>query len=244
VNFIEPDWPAPPQVRALGTTRHGGVSSGAFSALNLGSHVGDDPAAVAENRRRLLLGAALPAMPRWLNQVHGHSLVDAAASAAGVAADGTFTDQPGVVCAVLTADCLPLLLCASDGSRVAAVHAGWRGLAAGIIAAAVKRLRAGARIELLAWLGPAISAPVYEVDEPVRTALLGADPAAADSFSPGRPGHWQLDLAGEARRQLAAAGCRQVYGGSLCTLSAADRFYSHRRDGRCGRQATLIWLAG
>jgi YfiH family protein len=240
--LIRPDWPAPPRVRAVATTRVGGVSNGPWSSLNLGGHVGDSPAAVATNRRRLADRLALPAGPCWLDQVHGDRVANARDWHTGLEADGCVTTDAGQVCVVMTADCLPVLLCDRDGRMVAALHAGWRGLAGGVLDAGVAAFadRGVAAGDLLAWLGPAIGADAYEVGDEVRTAFDCLDELSA--FRKNRRGRWQMDLAGLASARLAALGVTAVYGGGLCTHRHADRFFSHRRDGTCGRQAALIWL--
>ncbi len=238
---LRPQWPAPPGVRALSTCRSGGYSQPPYEAFNLAAHVGDEAGAVAANRRRLQQLAVLPAPPRWLQQVHGTTIVDAASAAPGCRADGALTRRPGVVCAVLTADCLPLLLCERRGRSVAALHCGWRGLAAGIIEQALARLAAPGH-EFLAWLGPAIGAAAFEVGREVREAFVSRHPAAAGAFAPGRDGRWHADLYALARQRLAGCGVEQVYGGGYCTWHEADRFFSYRRDGVTGRMATLIWM--
>lgn len=238
MDLILPDWPAPPNVHACASTRDGGVSLGPYASLNLGDHVGDDPAAVAENRARLRRALALPTEPLWLTQVHGIAV----AEGQGGCADASVAFGPGTVCAVMTADCLPLLLCDRTGTRVAAVHAGWRGLLAGVIEAAVARLDVSGP-ELLAWLGPAIGPDAFEVGEEVRTAFVAEDVAAAAAFKPSPGGRWLADLYALARLRLARCGVSAVYGGDLCTYSDAARFYSFRRDGVTGRMASLIWLA-
>ncbi|WJW74922.1 peptidoglycan editing factor PgeF [Thiohalobacter sp. IOR34] len=239
-DWLIPDWPAPAVVRALTTTRAGGVSRPPYDSLNLADHVGDDPAAVAANRERLRTRLGLPAEPVWLRQVHGTGIVDAARLSGTAGADGSTTAQPGVVCAVLTADCLPLLLCDRAGRRVAAVHAGWRGLAGGVIEAALDAMdRPGS--ELLAWLGPAIGPRAFAVGDEVRAAFVAADPAAATAFHR-EAGGWRADLYALARQRLAARGVRAVYGGHWCTHEDRARFYSYRRDGDTGRMASLIWL--
>jgi hypothetical protein len=240
---IVPDWPSPPQVRACATTRDGGVSLARYASLNLGAHVGDDPAHVQANRERLKRQAALPAEPCWLNQVHGIAVARAGADPAPPTADASLTDHPGRVCAVLTADCLPVLFCNRAGTHVAAAHAGWRGLAAGVLEATVAALGADGvpAQELLVWLGPAIGPAAYEVGGEVRDAILAGDPGAGPTLQPTRPGHWHLDLYGAARRRLRRAGLTMISGGGLCT-AGDSRFYSHRRDGITGRQATLVWL--
>jgi YfiH family protein len=227
------------------TTRSGGVSKPPYDGFNLATHVGDDPAAVAENRR--LLRAHLPNEPLWLAQVHGTAVAEAGRDRPGVEADAAVARAPGQVCAVLTADCLPVLLCDARGSVVAAAHAGWRGLVAGVLEETVRRMGVGpARI--LAWLGPAIGPDAFEVGEEVRQAFIGHDPLAATAFRPALPGtldemprKWLADLYALARLRLAAAGVERVYGGVGCTHRDASRFYSYRRDGRTGRMAALIW---
>jgi YfiH family protein len=235
--WIIPDWPAPPHVRAVSTTRLGGVSVAPHDSFNLADHVGDDPMSVGANRMRLIESLQLPAMPVWLNQVHGARVVDAAYGACE--ADAAYTDQAGRVCAVLTADCLPILLCDTHGARVAAVHAGWRGLAAGVIEAALDAM--GAK-NLLVWLGPAIGPQTFEVGDEVRAVFMAHDAKAQQAFRPSGGGRWLADIYRLARQRLAARGVARVYGGGECTYSDAERFYSHRRDGKTGRMATLIWL--
>lgn len=245
LDLIRPDWPAPPAVHAVATTRTGGSSRGAYASLNLGDHVSDGRAAVLSNRARLRAELELPGEPLWLQQVHGIEVVNVATAGSRPTADAAYADSPGLVCAVLTADCLPVLLCDRAGTRVAAVHAGWRGLAAGVLEASVAALVASgvAAGDLLAWLGPAIGPQAYEVGAEVRNAFLAADPEADAAFRSGRPGHWLLDLYAAARARLARAGVTAVWGGNCCTFSDPQHFYSHRRDARTGRQASLIWLA-
>jgi len=246
-DWLTPDWPAPPGVRALCTTRGGGVSLGAYAGLNLGDHVGDDPESVAANRAQLRARLALPGEPLWLRQVHGCSVVGgsdgdwAGDDPDACVADAAVAYGPGTVCAVLTADCLPILLCDRAGTRVAAIHAGWRGLAAGVCEAAVARMQAAPQ-DLLAWLGPAIGRDAFEVGEEVRAAFLAADPGAAMAFGPSPGGRWLADIYLLARQRLAALGVGSVWGGGLCTYTDAQRFFSYRRDGVTGRMASLIWL--
>ena len=240
MNLIRPDWPAPANVRAAISTRRGGVSVGPYASLNLAAHVGDEPAAVAENRARLRNELALPAEPAWLNQVHGTAVADAVGGACD--ADAGVAAHCGAVCAVLTADCLPLLLCDRAGSRVAAVHAGWRGLLGGVIESALARLGGDAG-ELMVWLGPAIGPDAFEVGDEVRSAFIAADAAAAAAFRPSPAGRWLADLYALARLRLSRRGVTAVYGGGLCTYHDARRFYSYRRDGVTGRMASLIWLS-
>ena len=241
-DWIVPDWPAPACVHAVTTTRQGGVSRGGFSSMNPADHVGDDPDAVAANRARLQQLLGLPARPVWLQQVHGITVVDAAFASGTPEADAAYACQPGVVCAVLTADCLPVLLCDRAGECVAAVHAGWRGLAAGVIEEAVHALhRSGGA--LLAWLGPAISSVAYTVGDEVRDAFMAHDRQAAAAFLPATDGGWQADLYRLARQRLEACGVTHVYGGGHCSYGERGRFFSYRRDGACGRMASLIWIA-
>lgn len=236
--WIVPDWPAPARVRALFTTRAGGVSRGPFAAMNLAAHVEDDPAAVAENRRRLL--AHVPSEPCWLTQVHGNRVV-CAETAATARADASFCRAPGTVCAVLTADCLPVLLCEQAGRVVGAAHAGWRGLAAGVIEAAVKAMNEPPP-RLLAFLGPAIGPQAFEVGDEVREVFLSHSPQAALAFAAKENGKWLADLYLLARQRLNALGVARVFGGGWCTFSEAQRFYSFRRERVTGRMASLIWL--
>jgi len=238
-SVLRPDWPAPGHVHAATSTRTGGVSDGPWASLNLAAHVQDDPAAVRENRRRLRQALDLPAEPLWLTQVHG-TVIATGHNTPGCEADGSYTDQAGTVCAVLTADCLPVLLCDRDGRELAAVHAGWRGLAGGVLEAALARFSAPPE-QLLAWLGPAIGPAAFEVGAEVRAAFLDEDPGAEAAFRPVRPGHWLADLYSLARRRLARCGVTAVYGGGLCTWQDAGRFYSYRREPVTGRMATLIW---
>ncbi len=240
LEWLVPAWDAPSGVRALTTCRQGGVSRPPYDSLNLAAHVGDAPPAVAENRARLVREAGLPAQPRWLRQVHGAVVVEAS-RAENAQADGLFTCDENVVCAVLTADCLPLLLCTRDGRGVAALHCGWRGLAAGIVEAGVAALAAVGGGALLAWLGPAIGPQAFVVGDEVRAAFLARDGGCAGAFRPAAGGCWHADLYALARRRLAACGVTSVSGGGWCTWRAREHFFSHRRDGVTGRMATLIW---
>jgi YfiH family protein len=244
--LLHADWPAPGQVRALTTLRHGpeaGLSRPPFDAFNLGQHCGDAAEAVAHNRAALRQIAALPAEPRWLRQVHGARVVRIVRgdAAQDIEADAAVTRCAGEVLVVLTADCLPLLLCSRRGEEVAAVHAGWRGLAAGIVEQALGAMHTPPD-QLLAWIGPCAGAQRYEVGQEVREAFLAVHAEDAEAFRPSRPGHWLCDLPQLARARLARMGVSDVHGKPRCTLSDAQRFYSHRRDGRCGRMATLIWI--
>ena len=239
------DWPAPGNVRTLLTTRQGGVSSGAYASLNLGAHVGDDPVAVAANRECLaaMLAAKSAGAPVWLNQVHGTRIISAASvvGATPPEADGSFSRIPQVVCAVMTADCLPVLFCDASGTVVAAAHAGWRGLLAGVLEASIVAMRVPGE-ELIAYMGPAIGPQAFEVGDEVRAAFVAADAGAAQAFRPATEGKWLADIYGLARQRLARKGLTRVYGGTHCTLTEAERFFSYRRDGQTGRMASLIWL--
>ncbi len=253
VAWLTPQWPAPAPVCALSTLRGGGVSAAPFASLNLAAHVGDVPAAVAENRRRLRAAAGLPAEPAWLAQVHGAEIADldtsvatgvATSVAAGTAAgpaDGAVTRTPGRICAILAADCLPILFATESGDAGAAAHAGWRVLAGGVIEATVRSL-AVAPPSLLVWLGPAIGPRHFEIGPEVRDELLRGDPRADGAFAENARGRYLANLYVLARRRLAQLGIERVYGGGECTFSRSDEYFSHRRDGQTGRQATLIWL--
>ncbi|MBV4451293.1 MULTISPECIES: peptidoglycan editing factor PgeF [Pseudomonas] len=233
-----PDWPAPARVKACVTTRSGGVSLAPYDSLNLGDHVEDNLQAVLENRRRLTDAFAI--QPAWLRQVHGVSVVEADPSRT-VEADGSWTSTPGIACTSMTADCLPALFCNRAGTRVAAAHAGWRGLAAGVLEATVERLDARPE-DVLVWLGPAIGPQAFEVGPEVREAFMRQLPATAEAFVPSRnPGKFMADIYQLARLRLAARGITEVYGGGLCTVTD-PRFFSYRRNSRTGRFASLIWL--
>ena len=245
---LRPDWPVPQNVRALFTLRTGGVSTGTCASLNVGTQVQDDPAAVAENRRRIGAAFELPAEPAWLSQVHGSRVVRlGTAAAAAAAADGVVSRDAGRVCVIQVADCLPVLFAASDGSVVGAAHAGWRGLLAGVLENTVTALGVPPA-RLLAWIGPGIGAAHFEVGPEVRAAVVGASPPdaaaqVAGAFVVNARGRWQCDLVALARLRLAALGLTQIHGGLWCTFADPKRFFSHRRDGRSGRMAALIWLA-
>lgn len=243
-SWIEADWPAPANVRALTTTRQGGVSLPPYDGFNLAGHVGDEAQHVAANRQRLVECLRLPNEPAWLSQVHGDGTVEAGAAVAGCEADAVYSDRPGEVCAVLTADCLPVLFCNRRGTEVAAAHAGWRGLAGGILESALGKMKSNPE-DILAWLGPAIGPGAFEVGEEVRQAFLGQpchQPQGAQAFKPGRAGHWSADLYQLAGQRLAAQGITGIYGGGRCTFMENALFYSYRRDGQTGRMASLIWL--
>jgi YfiH family protein len=245
-DWIVPDWPAPPSVKSVITTRSGGVSTGPFLSLNLSLAVGDDPRAVRRNRA--LLREILPREPVWLGQVHGTRVVDAGRARANAEADAAIATEPHAVCAVMVADCLPVLLCNRTGTRVAVAHAGWRGLSAGVLESTIEAL-SSAPADLLAFLGPAIGPHAFEVGSDVLHAFSRLDPAAAAAFvakPPAASGEekWFADLYALARLRLARVGVHAVFGGGWCTHGERERFFSHRRDRQTGRQAALIWLAG
>jgi len=242
-SLITPDWPVLAGVRAAFTLRTGGVSRAPFDSLNVGRHVGDDSGAVEENRRRIAHLLELPAEPAWLEQMHGTAVADLDRAASARRADAAVTHSPGRICAVQVADCLPVLLAARNGAAVAAAHCGWRGLANGVLEATVRALGVDPR-ELCAWLGPAIGASAFEVGEEVRRAFMAQDERAARAFLANPAGRWQCDLYALARARLAALGVQAVAGGGICTYSDRARFFSFRRDGRCGRMAALVWLTG
>lgn len=238
-DWITPDWPAPARVSALVTTRAGGVSMAPYAGLNLGDHVGDDPARVARNRA--ILRASLPAEPVWLRQVHGIAVLDADSGVAASEADASVARQTGSVCAVLTADCLPVLFCDRDGSVVAAAHAGWRGLLGGMLEATVAAMQLPPD-RIMAWLGPAIGAQAFEVGAEVRDAFVNAQAQTGAAFVARMGNKWLADIYALARLRLQRIGVDQVYGGGACTYSEAERFYSYRREGATGRMASLVWL--
>lgn len=248
--WITPDLPAPAQVKAAASLRTGGVSEGPFTSLNLGSHVGDDPSAVAENRHLLRAALSLPTEPTWLNQVHGINVIDAGAygrreniaSDAPPTADASFAVGAGSVCVVMTADCLPVLFCDMRGTRVGAAHAGWRGLAGGVLGATIEALAVPSS-QLMAWLGPAIEPDAFEVGDEVRDRFLQLDHANAAAFAANARGRWQADLYRLAGNELARLGVTAVYGGGFQCFADSKRFFSYRRASRTGRMATLVWLA-
>ncbi|MBI3221566.1 MAG: peptidoglycan editing factor PgeF [Nitrosomonadales bacterium] len=236
---IVPDWPAPSGVKALQTTRRGGVSGVPYDSLNLASHVGDVPVAVARNR--MLFNTLLPSEPVWLEQVHGTQVANADMASCRPQADACIARHRAAVCAVMTADCLPVLLCDRRGSVVGAAHAGWKGLVEGVVESTVLAMRVEPQ-ELIAWLGPAISQQAFEVGDEVRAAFIAAQPQASSAFIPGQHGKWHADLYALARMRLHALGVTQISGGHFCTFGERERFFSYRRDGVTGRMATFIWL--
>ena len=256
-HWLVPDWPAPANIHAATTLRTGGVSQSPYFSLNPAAHVGDAADSVEKNRLIIKEMLALPAEPVWLEQVHSNRAVKAVnppcpplQKRGGQQADASYTDEPGVVCAVMTADCLPLLVCSADGRQVAAIHAGWRGLLAGVIGNTVEAMQSpsnpplckrGARGDLLAWLGPAIGPECFEVGVEVRDAFLEKSAAYRPAFKEQGGGKCLADIYLLSKIELAALGISRVYGGTHCTVTEHERFYSYRRDAQTGRMATLIW---
>lgn len=242
-NWLKPDWPAPAHVHAVVTTRQGGFSQAPFDSLNLGDHVGDDPYAVAKNRHLVGDLLHLPTEPLWLQQVHGTVVSGMNANSCTPQADASVAFKPKQVCVVMTADCLPVLFCDKAGTRVAAAHAGWRGLCDGVLEETVKALDCPPS-ELLAWMGPAIGPTAFEVGEEVRAEFIQHDAQAEAAFVKGeQAGKWLGDLYVLARQRLQNVGLSAIYGGGLCTYTDSARFFSYRRDNRTGRMASLIWLS-
>lgn len=242
-DLIIPDWPVPANVRAIQTTRAGGVSLAPYDSLNMGLHVEDNPLHVAKNRQ--LLSQYVPTEPVWLNQVHGVTVVDAGATDRVPDADASFATAKGAVCVVMTADCLPVLFCNREGTVVAATHAGWRGLCDGVIEATVSALKVPTD-SLMAWLGPAIGPDAFEVGEDVRQEFISKHSDAIDAFLPASNGKWHGNMYRLAQQRLNRLGVSAVYGGGIdqefCTYSDEARFFSYRRDGKTGRMASIIWL--
>ncbi|HEY8538030.1 MAG TPA: peptidoglycan editing factor PgeF [Steroidobacteraceae bacterium] len=241
LEWIVPDWPAPLGVRALATTRAGGFSAGTYASLNLAMHVGDDPKAVSRNRTLLRQAAQLPAEPIWLQQIHGTHVWTGGWADTPPVADAAVTTKPGEICAILTADCLPVLFCADDGSAVGAAHAGWRGLAGGVLEATVAAMRV-ASDRLLAWLGPAIEPEAFEVGPEVFDRFVARNSLHERAFQRNARGRWQADLYTLARIELESLGVNRIYGGGFATFADARRFYSYRRDKRTGRMGTMVWM--
>lgn len=239
---ICPDWPAPGNVHAWSTFRTGGVSEAPYDQLNLADHVGDDKHTVSRNRQLLKQSLALPSEPCWLEQVHGIDVIEASTAMENNVADGSFASKPGHVCVVMTADCLPVLLCNKQGTVVAAVHAGWRGLLQGVIPAAVEKLQIQNE-HILAWLGPAIGPQSFEVGREVKEAFMNADLNNDAAFLPSTAGHFFANLYQLAELQLKRLGIKNVYGQKWCTYQDKSHYFSYRRDGVTGRMASLIWLS-
>ncbi|MBT9186394.1 polyphenol oxidase [Pectobacterium punjabense] len=239
--LIYPDWPVPESVKSCSTTRIGGRSAAPYDSLNVGNHVGDEPANVTANRQTLVSLADLPAMPHWLEQVHGTDVIRIGeALPSAVCGDAAYTDKKGQVCAVMTADCLPVLFCAVSGDEVAAAHAGWRGLHAGVLEETLACFRTKPA-QIMAWLGPAIGPNAFEVGPEVRDAFIQHDASAASAFRP-EGNKFFADIYQLASLRLRAAGVTQIFGGNSCTVSEPHKFFSYRRDGVTGRMASLIWL--
>lgn len=236
--FLQPDWPAPESIHAATTLRNGGFSQDHYASFNLAMHVGDDPILVRQNRELMRSLLQLPSEPVWLNQVHSNIAVEAGSGLQTPTADASFIAQPGVVCVVLTADCLPVLACSRDGQKIAAIHAGWRGLLDGVITNTVQKLET---TDVFIWLGPAIGPLQFEVGSEVRSAFINKSPVYAAAFQPKAEGKWLADIYRLARSELAMLGVYDVYGGDCCTVTDNERFFSYRRDNPCGRMATLIW---
>lgn len=237
-NWIKAHWPAPAGIHAGTTLRHGGVSQHAFDSFNLATHVGDDPDHVDLNRQQLIVALGLPQQPLWLTQQHTTQVINADSSAQQPIADASFSKNTGTVCAVLTADCLPILLCDAQGKQIAAIHAGWRGLLNGVIENTVLTFE---NKQIFAWLGPAISQQAFEIGEDVRSAFVRHSKLTEDAFIKGRAGKWYADLYLLASLRLKSVGVTGIYGGDLCTFKNQQRFYSYRRSKQTGRMASLIW---
>jgi len=241
IGWLPATWPAPAHVHAGTTTRIGGVSPAPYASFNLADHVGDNPACVEHNRKLLCHSLCLSASPCWLQQTHGNRIIDVTGSFIKQEGDGSYTCHKHRICAVLTADCLPLLLCDARGMQISAIHVGWRGFSKNIITNAVSRFTSPTR-DLLAWIGPCISAEHYEVGPEVHAACMRVTGDPAIGFAPTRNNHWLADLVALARFQLRACGVRHIHGGDHCTFVETERFYSYRRDGETGRMASLIWM--
>ncbi|MFI3217550.1 MAG: peptidoglycan editing factor PgeF [Methylococcales bacterium] len=237
-HWLTPDWSAPANIHAATTLRTGGVSVAPYDSLNPATHVGDDANCVRENRHRIKTMLALPAEPVWLEQTHSNLVINAGQATTLQQADASYTNAAGVVCAVMTADCLPLLICSTDGKKIAAIHAGWKGLLAGIVS---NTLAALATTDVLVWLGPAIGADCFEVGAEVRTAFVEKFAPFTAGFTQTSEHKYLANIYQLARIELAARGVEAVYGGDFCTFTDTERFYSYRRDAQTGRMATLIW---
>lgn len=239
--FIIPDWPAPENIRAFVSTRKGGYSQSPFDGFNLGDHVDDDPEAVKKNRQLLKETLSLPGDPVWLEQIHTTNVVNAAKVNGTVRADASCTVQKNTVCVVMTADCLPVFFCSEDGSEVAVAHAGWRGLAAGVLEATVEKLNSPTR-EIMAWLGPAIGHEYFEVGEEVRDEFMQQNLETESLFKKNKNGKWLADIYSLARVRLEQVGVKKISGGGFCTYKNKKQYFSYRRDGKTGRMASLIWI--
>ncbi|MEH6625116.1 MAG: peptidoglycan editing factor PgeF [Motiliproteus sp.] len=242
-SFLLPDWPAPDNVKALSTTRVGGCSESPYASFNLGDHVGDDEQRVLANRQYLNKRLGAEVSCQWLQQVHGIEVIEVSRAGAVIEADGAVTGQDNLACIVMTADCLPVLFCDRAGTRVAAAHAGWRGLASGVLEATVDELQCSPE-DLLCWLGPAIGASAFEVGPEVREQFCKQHADSVEAFRVSASGKWLADLYLLAAVRLKSIGVEAIYGGNFCTYNDPQRFFSYRRDGVTGRMASLIWLQG
>lgn len=240
-SWLPADWDAPDNIHAGTTTRLGGVSTGSYTSFNLADHVGDSDLHVSQNRKQLISDLELPSEPVWLNQVHGNNVINIATDNKKQSADGAYSNSVNHVCVVLTADCLPVLLCDNDGKEIAAIHVGWRGYSNDIIYAAIKKFTTGPE-KLMAWLGPYIHSEYYEVGPEVMHACTKLSADAARAFQPASNGHWYADLGKLVRIQLLKNGLSNINGGNFCTFRDSDYFYSYRRDGITGRIASMIWM--
>jgi purine-nucleoside/S-methyl-5'-thioadenosine phosphorylase / adenosine deaminase len=240
-DLIIPNWPAPNNIKAVSTTRHSGFSLAPYAQLNLGSHVGDDPQLVDQNREYITQSANLPEEPRWLEQIHGTTIINSQHWQQDIKADAIFSLQVSHVCAVMTADCLPILLCNQQGNIVAAIHAGWRGLAAGIIEKIIQTFSCDPS-EIMVWLGPAIGPTQFEVGPEVYDLFVANDPTSSEAFKIKDPQHYLADIYLLARQRLQKNNVHKVFGGDFCTVSEKERFFSYRRDGITGRMASMIWI--
>ncbi len=238
MNWIKPDWPVASNIHAAATLRSGGVSQGTFDSLNLGLHVNDEPENVYKNRRIISRMLDLPSEPVWMDQVHGIDVIKSDQSKQIKKADASYTDQENTVCAVLTADCLSILLATTNGRKIAAIHAGWRGLLSGVVANTVNTM---GTINLIAWLGPAIGADCFEVGQEIKDSFIKKSEKFTQVFTKTNEKKYLVDIYKLAKIELASVGIKQVYGGGFCTVTDKERFYSYRRDGETGRMATLIW---
>ncbi len=238
-NLIFPSWPAPRSIHAIQTTRNGGVSDGPYASLNLAGHVGDATKSIRMNRE--MLRSFLPSDPVWLKQTHSSICINAFEAGINVEADASFTNSMNVVCVVMTADCLPVLLCSRLGNEVAAIHAGWKGLLNGVIESTINQMQTNPS-NLLAWLGPAIGPQSFEVGNDVRDAYIELDSGAKAAFVEFSENKWLADLYKLATIRLRAKGISQIYGGEYCTFKDKEHFFSYRREGNTGRMASLIWI--
>jgi polyphenol oxidase len=237
-HWLVPDWPAPKNIYAATTLRSGGISTGVFASMNLAAHVGDEIEKVAENRRFIISALNLPREPVWLEQIHSDVVIDASNAKPQAQADASYSFEPEIVCAVMTADCLPLLVCDREGTRIAAIHAGWRGLLAGIISKTIKAMQTR---NLMVWLGPAIGPSCFEVGSEVRDSFVNKSVDYLSAFLEQTNGQWLANIYTLAKIELAKADVNEIYGGNFCTFTDSARFYSYRRDNKTGRMASLIW---